>query len=209
MTHHFCSISFAIKLPTPDHHCCSPHGAHEPRRHFTPTQPHSAATHAHPRQPAHSPVLSGPAMPEKKPRGGGKRNQTVPPIYSRARGDTRERAHPCFLAPNVSFLFGCLPGGRGEGGAVWTPSLLLGPFFHGPIPWVACLGRRAWAIDHDSPARSLSTSRACMHAPWKGGQSKGMHVLNLWAHLLLRRAAAATRLPIMPSDAATRGFHHY
>ena len=57
-------------------------------------------------------------MSEKKPRGGGKRNQTVPPIYSRARGDTRERAHPYFLAPNVSFLFGCLPGGRGEGGAV-------------------------------------------------------------------------------------------
>ena len=148
-------------------------------------------------------------MPEKKPRGGGKRNQTVPPICSRARGATRERDHPYFLATNVSFLFGCLPGGRGEGGAVWTPSLLLGPFFHGPIRWVACLGRRAWAIDHDSPARSLSTSRACMHAPWKGGQSKGMHVLNLWAHLLLRRAAAATRLPIMPSDAATRGFHHY
>ena len=72
-------------------------------------------------------------MPEKKPRGGGKRNQTVPPIYSRARGDTRERAHPYFLAPNVSFLFGCLPGGRGEGGAACTPSLLLVPFFDGPI----------------------------------------------------------------------------
>ena len=36
-----------------------------------------------------------------------------------------------------------------------------------------------------------------------------MHVLNLWAHLLLRRAAAATRLPIMPSDVSTRGFHRY
>jgi len=63
-------------------------------------------------------VLSGPAMSEKNPRGGGKRNQTVPPTHSRARGDTRERDHPCFLATNVSFLFGCLPGGHGEGGAV-------------------------------------------------------------------------------------------
>ena len=120
MTHHLYSILFA-HCPHRTHHCCSPHGAHEPRRHFTPTQPHSAATHAHPRQPAHSPVLSGPAMSKKKPRGGGKRNQTVPLhmlVVTRARGATRERAHPCFLAPNVSFLFGCLPGGRGEGGAV-------------------------------------------------------------------------------------------
>ena len=57
-------------------------------------------------------------------------------------------------------------------------------------------------------ARSLSTSRACMHAPCKGGHSKGMHVLNRWAHLLLRRAAAAAWLSIMPNDAATCGFHH-
>ena len=55
--------------------------------------------------------------------------KTVPLMYTRARGATRELAHPYSCMPIVSFLFDCLPGGHGEGGAVRTPSLLVEPFF--------------------------------------------------------------------------------
>ena len=111
-------------------------------------------------------------MPEKKPRGGGKRNQTVPPICSRARGATRERDHPYFLATNVSFLFGCLPGGRGEGGAGDPLPCSCSLFFTARSPglhvWAGVLGPLIMTALH---ARSAHHVHACMH-PGKAGSRK-------------------------------------
>ena len=64
------------------------------------------------------------------------------------------------------------------------------------VGWLWCAAGRVWMVVLLPRLKSRAGER--------------MHVLNRWVHLLLRRAAAATRLPICPAMLCrTRGFHRY